>query len=761
MASWNEGTDCCSWEGVTCDSSTGRVVDLDISCQQMDGSSPPDVGYYYFPHLRGLNLAYNHFNGSTISSAIAKLTDLTRLNLSHTGFSGEIPSEFSHLKKLVSLDLSFNQVAFVRDEDYSNVLSNATNLSELWLQEGKFPESVFRLPCMESIRLKRNKDLLVQLPRSNWSAASLKVLEVSSTNCFGKMLPDSIGNLKSLRVLSLDEVGFIGNVPSSICNLTSLTSLDLSHNSFSGEFPHTVSNLVQLETLHIQYNNFTGHIPSSIFNLPNLQWLGCSDNQLVGPIPSEIVHSSLHSVYLNNNFLNGTIPSWLLALPSMEILGLSYNQLTGEIPEIQSSSLRYIYLDHNRLSGLAPTSSTTLKGWNNLQWMDLNSNELSGTMPSYICYLASLLVIDLSNNNLSGSIPECLFNLAELSVLNLRNNNFHGPIPSSMFGNMSKLTHVDLNGNKLGGSLPAQSLATCKMLEVLDVGNNNVDDVFPQWLSNLPSLKVLILGSNSFHGAVTTSNSFSMLQILDLSNNYFNGSLPAGLFHKFPAMKMLKDKSEEVGTEYYIGLVNYKFSFVLTVKGKECVVNKFPSVFTTLDMSNNYFRGEIPDAIGELGSLLFLNLSHNNFVGPIPSSLGNMRELESLDLSSNRLSRKIPSQLTSLTYLSFLNLSRNSLVGPIPQGNQFGTFDAASYAGNEGLCGVPLSKKCGGDDEDGDHDQDSEPELESGGELFSWGFAGAGYGCGLVIGISTAYIMFSTRKPEWLVEIVENWTWRG
>ncbi|CAI0447561.1 unnamed protein product [Linum tenue] len=667
MASWNEGTDCCSWEGVTCDSSTGRVVDLDISCQQMSTLPHNNFISQYFPHLRGLNLAYNHFNGSTISSAIAKLTDLTRLNLSHTGFSGEIPSEFSHLKKLVSLDLSFNQVAFVRDEDYSNVLSNATNLSELWLQEVNI-----------------------------------------------KMLPDSIGNLKSLRVLSLDEVGFIGNVPSSICNLTSLTSLDLSHNSFSGEFPHTVSNLVQLETLHIQ-----------------------------------------------NNFLNGTIPSWLLALPSMEILGLSYNQLTGEIPEIQSSSLRYIYLDHNRLSGLAPTSSTTLKGWNNLQWMDLNSNELSGTMPSYICYLASLLVIDLSNNNLSGSIPECLFNLAELSVLNLRNNNFHGPIPSSMFGNMSKLTHVDLNGNKLGGSLPAQSLATCKMLEVLDVGNNNVDDVFPQWLSNLPSLKVLILGSNSFHGAVTTSNSFSMLQILDLSNNYFNGSLPAGLFHKFPAMKMLKDKSEEVGTEYYIGLVNYKFSFVLTVKGKECVVNKFPSVFTTLDMSNNYFRGEIPDAIGELGSLLFLNLSHNNFVGPIPSSLGNMRELESLDLSSNRLSRKIPSQLTSLTYLSFLNLSRNSLVGPIPQGNQFGTFDAASYAGNEGLCGVPLSKKCGGDDEDGDHDQDSEPELESGGELFSWGFAGAGYGCGLVIGISTAYIMFSTRKPEWLVEIVENWTWRG
>ncbi|CAI0455156.1 unnamed protein product, partial [Linum tenue] len=125
-----------------------------------------------------------------------------------------------------------------------------------------------------------------------------------------------------------------------------------------------------------------------------------------------------------------------------------------------------------------------------------------------------------------------------------------------------------------------------------------------------------------------------------------------------------------------------------------------------------------------------------------------------LNLSHNSFLGLIPSKFTSLTYLSFLNLSRNSFHEPIPGGNQFGTFDNASYVGNEGLCGIPLSKKCEGDDDDG-HEV-FEPEFESNGALLDWVFAGIGYGCGLVIGISTAYMMFTIGKPQWLLEMVEN-----
>ncbi|GMP55198.1 hypothetical protein CsSME_00020084 [Camellia sinensis var. sinensis] len=32
MVFWNESSDCCSWEGVTCDWSNGHVIGLDLSC---------------------------------------------------------------------------------------------------------------------------------------------------------------------------------------------------------------------------------------------------------------------------------------------------------------------------------------------------------------------------------------------------------------------------------------------------------------------------------------------------------------------------------------------------------------------------------------------------------------------------------------------------------------------------------------------------------------------------------------------------------
>ncbi|KAM1442197.1 hypothetical protein EV1_010009 [Malus domestica] len=68
-----------------------------------------------------------------------------------------------------------------------------------------------------------------------------------------------------------------------------------------------------------------------------------------------------------------------------------------------------------------------------------------------------------------------------------------------------------------------------------------------------------------------------------------------------------------------------------------------------------------------------------------------MRQLESLDLSQNKLSGEIPPQLAKLNFLSFLNLSNNQLVGRIPTGPQFSTFTSASFTGNKGLWGSPLT----------------------------------------------------------------------
>ncbi|XVF78873.1 hypothetical protein PTKIN_Ptkin14bG0172300 [Pterospermum kingtungense] len=170
-------------------------------------------------------------------------------------------------------------------------------------------------------------------------------------------------------------------------------------------------------------------------------------------------------------------------------------------------------------------------------------------------------------------------------------------------------------------------------------------------------------------------------------------------------------------------------------------------------MSSNKFEGKIPEIVGKLASLNVLNFSHNKLIGHIPSSFGDLAALESLDLSSNKLVGEIPMQLASLNFLEVLNLSQNQRVGQIPQGKQFNTFLNDSYEGNLGLCGFPLSKRCG-------PDETLEPPIfhEESDSAFGldWKFVLMGYGCGMVFGFSAGYIMLTLQKPKWLVQRVQQ-----
>ncbi|KAI3848250.1 hypothetical protein MKW92_014435 [Papaver armeniacum] len=153
-----------------------------------------------------------------------------------------------------------------------------------------------------------------------------------------------------------------------------------------------------------------------------------------------------------------------------------------------------------------------------------------------------------------------------------------------------------------------------------------------------------------------------------------------------------KDELLGFGTEGII--VYYLQTVTVTTKGLDVELEKIQPYFTSIDFSNNEFEGEIPEAIGNLTSLYNINFSRNALTGPIPLSFGNLRHLESLDLSMNKLTGEIPFQLASLSAVSVLNLSFNQLEGKIPSSNQFQTFPSSSFEGNDGLCGLPLSKVC-------------------------------------------------------------------
>jgi hypothetical protein len=77
--------------------------------------------------------------------------------------------------------------------------------------------------------------------------------------------------------------------------------------------------------------------------------------------------------------------------------------------------------------------------------------------------------------------------------------------------------------------------------------------------------------------------------------------------------------------------------------------------------------GQIPESIGDLNHLAWLDLSGNNFTGEIPSSIGNLELLVYLSLENNMISGSIPSSLGyHSSPIRYIYLNNNKLSGEIP-----------------------------------------------------------------------------------------------
>ncbi|CAA7042766.1 unnamed protein product [Microthlaspi erraticum] len=169
-----------------------------------------------------------------------------------------------------------------------------------------------------------------------------------------------------------------------------------------------------------------------------------------------------------------------------------------------------------------------------------------------------MYLLDLSNNSFTGSIPQCLGNtIGGLATLSMQNNNLSGSLPPDLFVNATILLLVDVSSNQLEGKLP-KSLINCLSLELLSVESNRIKDEFPSWLGSLPSLNVLILRSNEFYGPVYHPNvsiGFQSLEVIDISQNNFNGTLPPFFFSNWRLMAMLNKEAGEYMMDAYFFVI--------------------------------------------------------------------------------------------------------------------------------------------------------------------------------------------------------------
>ncbi|XP_049409476.1 receptor-like protein Cf-9 [Solanum stenotomum] len=781
---WNKSTDCCSWDGVHCDKTTGKVIELDLRCSQLQGKFHSNSSLFQLFNLKRLDLSYNDFTRSLISPKFGEFSSLTHLVLSRSSFAGLIPSEISHLSKLHVLRIGDQYGLSLGPHNFELLLKNLTQLRELNLHSvdisstiplnfssylinirlpytelcGVLPERVFHLSDLEFLYLYENPQLTVRFPTTKWnSSASLMMLYLYSVNITGR-IPESFSHLTSLHELYMSDSNLSGPIKP-LWNLTNIEFLDLGNNHLEGPISCQLSIFEKLKELSLRNNNLDGGLEFLSFNksLTQLEYLKFSSNYLTGHIPPNVSGlPNLKQLYLSSNNLSGTIPSWIFSLPSLTVLDLGNNTFSGKIQEFKSNTLSQVYLNQNQLVGPIPNS---LLNQPSLRILLLSHNNINGHIALEICNLKELIVLNLRRNNLEGTIPQCLGVMNEnLWNLDLSKNSLSGTI-NTTFGIGNYLTVISLYGNKLTGKVP-RSLINCKYLTLLDLGNNQLNDTFPNWLGDLPGLQILSLRSNKLHGPIKSSentNLFPQLQIMDLSSNGFSGNLPNSLFGNLQAMKEI---DESTRTPQYVSdpYANY-YDYLTTITTKGHDYDSAPILATNMiiDLSKNIFEGHIPSIIGDLVGLRTLNLSHNVLEGHIPASFKNLSVLESLDLSSNNISGEIPQQLASLTFLEVLNLSHNHLVGCIPRGKQFDTFENTSYQGNDGLRGLPPSRDCVRDDRvpqaTTPAEQDQEEEEEDS-PMISWQAVLMGYGCGLVIGLSIIYIMYSTQYPAWFSRMV-------
>ncbi|CAN6588963.1 unnamed protein product [Malus baccata var. baccata] len=373
-----------------------------------------------------------------------------------------------------------------------------------------------------------------------------------------------------------------------------------------------------------------------------------------------------------------------------------------------------IHLSSNQIEGPIPSTLSHALS------LDLSNNNISGSISILCEAYESLMFLNLSNNNLSGELPQCWTHFDNLVMLDLSYNAFSGKIPSTV-GSLYRMETLKLRSNRFVGEFPS-SFKNCTSLEVLDVGYNQLSGPIPKWLGvSLEKLVVLMLSSNNFNGSMPSELChLTNIQNLDVSANNISGTIPKCLSNftvlaqkgnSSPTLQHLNTGDDTSYTVYYVDDAQFIW------KGRMYSFKNTLGLVKRIDFSSNRLTGEIPSEITDLVGLVSLNLSRNGLTGELPAKIGKLQSLDALDLSRNQIDGRIPTSLAQIYGLSVLDLSYNNFIGKIPTGTQLQSFDPSDYAGNPQLCGPPLPKMCG--------DQQETPILsnkEEKDEPITWGF---------------------------------------
>ncbi|KAL0742917.1 hypothetical protein Bca4012_084430 [Brassica carinata] len=305
-----------------CDMNSLGLVDL--SNNNFNGSVPQCLSNLIKRGLSVLNLGNNHLSGK-LPDIFLNGSNLRSLSVGHNQLVGKLPRSLLDCSSLEVLSIEHNRmkdtfpfwleslpklhILVLRSNEFHGTLQYHPKVAPFFPQlriidishndfTGTLPSDFFMywtamhsegdLSELEYIGNSRYyQDSIVLMNKGmeltyNRIFKLLTAIDLSGNRLQG-IIPESIGQVKSLIVFNLSSNGFVGNIPSSLANLKQLESLDLSHNKLSGHIPPDLGQLTSLSFIRVSHNKLVGMIPKGTqFDTQNVS--GFEDNVgLCGP----------------------------------------------------------------------------------------------------------------------------------------------------------------------------------------------------------------------------------------------------------------------------------------------------------------------------------------------------------------------------------------------------------------------------------------------------------------------------------------------
>eukprot|EP00526_Cylindrotheca_closterium_P005942 CAMPEP_0113627582 /NCGR_PEP_ID=MMETSP0017_2-20120614/14288_1 /TAXON_ID=2856 /ORGANISM="Cylindrotheca closterium" /LENGTH=569 /DNA_ID=CAMNT_0000537849 /DNA_START=5 /DNA_END=1714 /DNA_ORIENTATION=- /assembly_acc=CAM_ASM_000147 len=283
--------------------------------------------------------------------------------------------------------------------------------------------------------------------------------------------------------------------------------------------------------------------------------------------------------------------------------------------------------------------------------INLEINNLDGTIPEELEVLTQLTELNFFANSLIGSIPDSIQALTNLESLDLQENELSGEAFPPQMWFLTNLKSYKVTGNSLSDPIPTQ-IGLLRGLEELWISDNGIDGSIPTEIGNLRSLTTLALHENEIKGTIPTELALIPFKELFLHSNFLSNELPESLFNVASLTEFRLDGNFFTGDlPTNVGILTNLIDF---------------------RVDNNNLDGTIPPQLRELTNLQYLKLGDNFWTGRVPNIFGDYEALEYFDLSGNEaLSGDIPASVFSVPTIRFVYMHEcPGLGGTIPSSFQ-------------------------------------------------------------------------------------------